>query len=273
MRAGAVTTRRRRALWKRPDPRRDAGERARDAGAAAPRSRIPTAALERAIAALKAGDLAAFAREAQSWLRGARTSLCPPASIYARRSRLRRLRRACHRAGSPSFAPEPEPEVVVVEEEEAFVIAEPSPSSSRARRHGGRKPVVVDVASAAEPEPEPELAPEPEFDPSPSHALAQRRHVLARRRAGDRVRARPGPRQWRQGPRAARLRRAMSSKSLEDSVKEMLRPMLSNGSTRTCRACSPRRFARSLRIPTCGGTARHPIPHPEEAAERGRLEG
>ena len=43
----------------------------------------PTTALERAIAALKAGDLAAFAREAQSDSAAPEPVYVPPASIYA----------------------------------------------------------------------------------------------------------------------------------------------------------------------------------------------
>ena len=50
---------------------------------AAPSLDDPTTALERAIAALKAGDLAAFAREAQAGSEAPDPVYVPPASIYA----------------------------------------------------------------------------------------------------------------------------------------------------------------------------------------------
>ena len=61
----------------------------------------PTTALERAIAALKAGDLAAFAREAQAGSEAPDPVYVPPASIYAMpEPAAPSARRACHRAGS-----------------------------------------------------------------------------------------------------------------------------------------------------------------------------
>jgi uncharacterized protein len=182
----------------------------------------PTTALERAIAALKAGDLAAFAREAQAGSESPEPVYVPPAPIYA--------------VPEPEAAPiaepaiepealsfEPEPEAVVMEEEEAIVLAEPEPETvfepsvpSWAAENSSWSQM---EPSEPEPEPEPELEPEPlpwrsedqswrgaapanEFELNPTRVNGGSEHE---------------PHDFA-GP--------VSSKSLEDSVKEMLRPLL-----------------------------------------------
>src|SRR5262245_13770841 len=122
----------------------------------------PTTALERAIAALKAGDLAAFAREAQSEYVAPEPLYTPPQPV------------AEAVAAESSFAAEPasfEPEPVVAIEEE--IIAEPEPEPEFQPEP---EPVVPSWAaessswSRAEPT-EPEPGPEPEFGPEPEPEL------------------------------------------------------------------------------------------------------
>ena len=126
----------------------------------------------------------------------------------------------------PSFEPEPEPEIVVMEEEEAIVLAEPEttfePSTPSWQ---AESPSWSDVASAAEPEPEPE--PEPEFEPEPEPAPWHNE--------GMSWRGAPPANEFELNPARVNGGRdhephdyagPVSSKSLEDSVKEMLRPML-----------------------------------------------
>ena len=82
----------------------------------------PTTALERAIAALKAGDLAAFAREAQSDYVAPEPLYTPP--LYTPPEPVAEAAPA-----ETSFEPEPasfEPEpTMIVEEEEIVVLPEP----------------------------------------------------------------------------------------------------------------------------------------------------
>ena len=126
----------------------------------------------------------------------------------------------------PRFEPEPEPEIVMMEEEEAIVLAEPEttfePSTPSWQ---AESPSWSDVANAAQPEPEPE--PEPEFDPEPEPALWHNE--------GMSWRGAPPANEFELNPARVNGGRdhephdyagPVSSKSLEDSVKEMLRPML-----------------------------------------------
>ena len=203
-----------------------------------------TTALERAIAALKAGDLAAFAREAQADSEAPDPVYVPPASIYAMPEPV--APSAPEPAIEPEvlrFEPEPEPEIVMMEEEEAIVLAEPEttfePSTPSWQ---AESPSWSDVASAAEPEPEPEAEPEfnpepepapwrpepePEFEPEPEPAPWHNE--------GMSWRGAPPANEFELNPSRVNGGRdhephdyagPASSKSLEDSVKEMLRPML-----------------------------------------------
>ena len=187
----------------------------------------PTTALERAIAALRAGDLAAFAREAQAGSEAPDPVYVPPAPIYATpEPEAPSFAEPAIEPEVPSFEPEPEPEVVVMEEEEAVVLAEPEttfePSTPSWQAEG---PSWSDVASAAERQPEPE--PEPEFEPEPEPAPW--------RSEGMSWRGAPPANEFELNPARVNGGRdhephdyagPASSKSLEDSVKEMLRPML-----------------------------------------------
>ena len=187
----------------------------------------PTTALERAIAALKAGDLAAFAREAQAGSEAPDPVYVPPASIYAMPEPVApSASEPAIEPDVPSFEPEPEPEIVVMEEEEAIVLAEPEttfePSTPSWQ---AESPSWSDVANAAQPEPEPE--PEPEFDPEPEPAPWHNE--------GMSWRGAPPANEFELNPARVNGGRdhephdyagPVSSKSLEDSVKEMLRPML-----------------------------------------------
>jgi cell pole-organizing protein PopZ len=181
-----------------------------------------TTALERAIAALKAGDLAAFAREAQAGSEAPEPVYVPPAPIYA--------------TPEPEAAPvaepfvepealsvEAEPEIVVMEEEEAIVLAESEPEPAfepSAPSWSAESPSWSGVESA--PEPEAEQEPE-EPEPAPWHG------------EGLSWRGSPPANEFELNPARVNGGRdhepddytgAVSSKSLEDSVKEMLRPML-----------------------------------------------
>ena len=186
----------------------------------------PTTALERAIAALKAGDLAAFAREAQAGSEAPDPVYVPPASIYAMPEPAPSAPEPAIEPDVPSFEPESEPEIVVMEEEEAIVLAEPETTfEPSAPSWQAESPSWSDVANAAEPEPEPE--PEPEFDPEPEPAPWHNE--------GMSWRGAPPANEFELNPARVNGGRdhephdyagPVSSKSLEDSVKEMLRPML-----------------------------------------------
>ena len=187
----------------------------------------PTTALERAIAALKAGDLAAFAREAQAGSEAPDPVYVPPASIYAMpEPAAPSAPEPAIEPEVPSFEPEPEPEIVVMEEEEAIVRAEPETTFEPSMPPWqAESPSWSDVANAAEPEPEPE--PEPEFDPEPEPAPWHNE--------GMSWRGAPPANEFELNPARVNGGRdhephdyagPVSSKSLEDSVKEMLRPML-----------------------------------------------
>jgi cell pole-organizing protein PopZ len=186
----------------------------------------PTTALERAIAALKAGDLAAFAREAQAGSEAPDPVYVPPASIYAMPEPAPSASEPAIEPDVPSFEPEPEPEIVVMDEEEAIVLAEPETTfEPSAPSWQAESPSWSDVANAAEPELEPESAPEfePEPEPAPWH------------NEGMSWRGAPPANEFELNPARVNGGRDHephdyagpgSSKTLEDSVKEMLRPML-----------------------------------------------
>jgi uncharacterized protein len=182
----------------------------------------PTTALERAIAALKAGDLAAFAREAQSDYVAPEPLYTPP--LYTPPEPLAEAAPA-----EASFEPEPasfEPEpTMIVEEEEVVVLPEFEPEPEP-------EPVVPSWAaesaswSAMEPsEPEPEPEPEPEFEPEP---LPWRSEDQSWRGAAPANEFELNPTRVNGGSEHEPhdFASPVSSKSLEDSVKEMLRPLL-----------------------------------------------
>lgn len=185
----------------------------------------PTTALERAIAALKAGDLAAFAREAQSDYVAPEPLYTPPEPV------------AEAAPAEPSFEPEPassEPEPAMVVAEEMAVV-EPEPEF---QPEPEPEPVVPSWAaessswsrmepSEPEPEPEPEFEPEPEpeLEPEP---LPWRSEDQSWRGAAPANEFELNPTRVNGGSEHEPHDYAgpVSSKSLEDSVKEMLRPML-----------------------------------------------
>jgi len=168
----------------------------------------PTTALERAIAALKAGDLAAFAREAQS------EYVAPEPAYVAPEPALEVPAAEPYiEPELPSFEPEPK---TVIEEETVF-LAEPEPEPEPSIPvWSAEAPSWSQIESTPEPEPEPETtvpwqsesrswrgaAPANEFELNPARVNGGSDHE---------------PHDYA-GP--------VSSKSLEDSVKEMLRPLL-----------------------------------------------
>jgi uncharacterized protein len=184
----------------------------------------PTTALERAIAALKAGDLAAFAREAQSDYVAPEPLYTPP--LYTPPEPVAEAAPA-----ETSFEPEPasfEPEpTMIVEEEEIVLLPELEPEP---------EPVVPSWAaessswsqmepSEPEPEAEPEPEPEPEFEPEP---LPWRSEDQSWRGAAPANEFELNPTRVNGGSEHEPhdFASQVSSKSLEDSVKEMLRPLL-----------------------------------------------
>ena len=164
----------------------------------------PTTALERAIAALKAGDLAAFAREAQSeYVASEPADVAPEPALEVPAAE------PYIEPELPSFEPEPK---TVIEEETVFVAKpEREPSSPV---WSAEVTSWSQIESAPEPEPETTVplrgesrswrgsAPANEFELNPARVNGGPDHE---------------PRDFA-GP--------ASSKSLEDSVKEMLRPLL-----------------------------------------------
>jgi cell pole-organizing protein PopZ len=188
----------------------------------------PTTALERAIAALKAGDLAAFAREAQS-------DYTAPEPLYTPYTPPEPVAEAA--SAETSFEPEPasfesEPAMVV---EEEMVVVEPEPEF---QPEPEPEPVVPSWAaessswsrmepSEPEPEPEPEFEPEPESELEPE-PLPWRSEDQSWRGAAPANEFELNPTRVNGGSEHEPhdFASPVSSKSLEDSVKEMLRPML-----------------------------------------------
>jgi uncharacterized protein len=179
------------------------------AGEAESASDDPTTALERAIAALKAGDLSAFARESQFSF-GQPAAAAPP------------LAAAPFGELAPEPLPEPMPEPVAAESETVLALVEEEP-------FGLEEPVLLD-----EPAPEPlpwsaasaswphsETRPEPEAAPPP-----WRSEELSWGTSGSVPPPAPVKVNGGSKNKLRDFEAAVSSKSLEDSVKEMLRPML-----------------------------------------------
>jgi uncharacterized protein len=179
----------------------------------------PTTALERAIAALKAGDLAAFAREAQS--EAPEPVYVPPAPIYAAPEEAAPVAEPAIEPEVPGF--EPEPEMVVMEtEEETIILAGPEPEPEfepSVPPWSAESPSWSEVESAAEPASEPEH----EAEPAPWHSegLSWRGSPPANEFELDPARVNGG-----RDHEPHDFAGSVSSKSLEDSVKEMLRPLL-----------------------------------------------
>lgn len=185
----------------------------------------PTTALERAIAALKAGDLAAFAREAQAGSESPEPVYVPPAPIYAvPEPEAAPIAEPAMEPEALSFEPEPE---ALMMEEEAIVLAEPEPETVF-------EPSVPSWAAEnsswsqmepSQPEPESEPEPEPELEPEP---LPWRSEDQSWRGAAPANEFEPNPTRVNGGSEHEPHDFAgpVSSKSLEDSVKEMLRPLL-----------------------------------------------
>ena len=168
----------------------------------------PTTALERAIAALKSGDLAAFAREAQS-------EYVAPEPAYVAPEPAREVPAAepSIERELPSFEPGP---ATVVIEEETVVLAEPEREPS-VPAWSAETPSWSQIEST--PEPKPEF--EPETVPWRSESRSWRGSTPANEFELNPARANGGS-----DHELHDFARPVSSKSLEDSVKEMLRPLL-----------------------------------------------
>jgi cell pole-organizing protein PopZ len=169
-----------------------------------PPAEDPTAALERAIEALKAGDLAAFARAAES------KYVPPTAAPKPTPAMPEPMSQATLAGAGPTlaeqFATDEEPPAVL--EEELVILSEPEPSA----------PVAEAPAWSA-----PETPVEPEAVSTPWHSDD----------AAWMPKASPAPEFMAAAPRTnggsghkAHDFAVSAPKSLEDSVKEMLRPML-----------------------------------------------
>jgi uncharacterized protein len=174
----------------------------------------PTTALERAIAALKAGDLAAFAREAQSDYAAPEPAYVPPEAAYVAPPP---PPAESYSAPEPASF-EPEPPLVVEEERVVFLAepeAEPKPSVPSWAEESPSWSQIV--------EPSPESEPETEPDPAPwrSEEFSWGRTAPANEFELNPARVNGGS-----DHEAHDFTGPVSSKSLEDSVKEMLRPLL-----------------------------------------------
>jgi uncharacterized protein len=177
----------------------------------------PTTALERAIAALKAGDLAAFAREAQSDFATPEPTYVPPAPVPETPTSYSEPEPA-------NFEPEPEP-AAVVEEEKVVFMPEPEPEPSVPPWSAETPSWSQVVEPSPEPESEPEPEPEPESGPEPA---SWRSEEFSWGRTAPANEFELNPTQVNGGTDHEPHDYAgpVSSKSLEDSVKEMLRPLL-----------------------------------------------
>jgi cell pole-organizing protein PopZ len=171
----------------------------------------PTTALERAIAALKAGDLAAFAREAQSGYAEPAAAVEPPPEVEAPLA-----------AAEPAAETEPETEALALEEE--LILSEQAVEPS---------PEEWSEESTSWPEPEMELAPEPEPEPAAEAAIeAEIEEEQAWAAAESEAEPEPTYKSSANHVNGGSAHKGhdyetpLGAKSLEDSVKEMLRPML-----------------------------------------------
>ena len=186
----------------------------------------PTTALERAIAALKAGDLAAFAREAQSDYVAPKPIYSAPEPLYTPPEPVAEAAPA-----ETSFEPEPtsfEPEqAMIIEEEEIAVLPEPEPEPEPVVPSWAAESSSWSQMEPSEPESEPEVEPEPEpeFEPEP---LPWRSEDQSWRGAAPANEFELNPTRVNGGSEHEPhdFASPVSSKSLEDSVKEMLRPLL-----------------------------------------------
>ncbi len=179
---------------------------------APPPAEDPTAALERAIAALKAGDLAAFAREAES-----KHAAPAPSPMVAEAPPQAPVYEPLPAAGptlAEQFAAPGEPQAPPLEEE-LVILSEPelqpeapeatawSPPEEAQAPEGVATPWHSDETTWS-----PKTAPTPDFAaPAPDYAA-------------------PSPRTNGGSGHKTHDFAVSSPKSLEDSVREMLRPML-----------------------------------------------
>lgn len=190
----------------------------------------PTTALERAIAALKAGDLAAFAREAQSEYVAPEPVYSPPEPLYTPPEPLAEATPA-----DTSFESEPasfEPVQAMVAEEEEIVVLpelEPEPEPQPMVPSWAAESSSWSRMETSEPEPEPEVEsehePEPEFEPEPLPWRSEDQSWRGAAPANE-FELNPTRANGNSEHEPHDFASPVSSKSLEDSVKEMLRPML-----------------------------------------------
>jgi hypothetical protein len=178
-----------------------------------PPAEDPTAALERAIAALKAGDLAAFAREAES-----KHAAPGPSPVVAEAAPPQApVYEPLPEAGptlAEQFAAPEEPQAPLVEEE-LVILSEPEPQPEAPEPEAWSAPEepqapegVATPWHSDETTWSPKTAPSPDFAaPSPDYAASS-------------------PRTNGGSGHKTHDFAVASPKSLEDSVKEMLRPML-----------------------------------------------
>ena len=197
----------------------------------------PTTALERAIAALKAGDLAAFAREAQSDYAASTPPYVPPEPAYAAPEPVSSAPPEPVFA-APELEPEapaaeayiepepkgvePEPALIIEEQEEKVIfLAEPEPETG-IPSWSAETPSWSQVV-----EPSPERVPEPGSEPEPDPAAWRSEEFSWGRTApANEFELNPAQANGGSDHEPHDYAGSVSSKSLEDSVKEMLRPLL-----------------------------------------------
>src|SRR5262249_47267740 len=190
------------------------------------------------IAALKAGDLAAFAREAQADYAAPEPAYVAPESAYS-------APEPAYVGPEPVFAaPQPEPEALadetyvepenaesepamaMVEQEEAVVfLAEPEAEieSSIPSWSADTASWSQIVEPSPEPEPQPKTEPEPGLEPAPGRS---EEFSWGRTAPANEFELNPGRINGSSSHEPHDFAGPVSSKSLEDSVKEMLRPLL-----------------------------------------------
>ncbi len=187
-----------------------------------PMAEDPTLALERAIEALKAGDLAAFARAAEN-------KYVPPAPppIPAAAPPPPVAEEPLPTAG-PSLAEQfgAEEEVVVALDEELVILAEPEPVIEPEPEFVAEPDLEAEIVFVAEEEvswSEPESAPEPQAVATPWHADDA---TWAPRTTPPAEFASPARGTNGGSSHKSHDFEVAEPKTLEDSVREMLRPML-----------------------------------------------
>lgn len=193
----------------------------------------PTTALERAIAALKAGDLAAFAREAQADYAAPEPAYVAPELAYVAPETVFATPQPEPEAlADDTYAKpkpendEPEPAMAVVEQEEAVIfLAEPEAETDSSISSWSAE--TASWSQIVEPSPKPE--PQPETDPQPGPEPAPWRNEefsWGRTAPANEFELNPGRINGSSSHERHDFAGPVSSKSLEDSVKEMLRPLL-----------------------------------------------